>query len=141
MKLLLTIAALVANGAVQPQQFDLVCTGQQRFDISDPFKPASFRLRVDLDARKWCEDAPPEIHAELCSVLHDVAEVQPSFIAFDPDQTAEQQSMGIVRTHYVDRTTGEYVHYVHDRGPGMIEVKAHCEPAPFSGFPKIQTKF
>lgn len=136
MKLLLLLALVSAS----PQQFDLVCSGQSRYSFSDAFKPDNFRLRVNLATKQWCQDVPPGSSVPSCVVLHPIADVQPGVIVFERESPIEK-GMGITRAHLVSRTSGEYMHYERDPETGIIDVHAHCDPAPFSGFPNVQTKF
>jgi hypothetical protein len=139
---LFPLAALLLTAATTPpQQFDLICKGQWRFDLLDPFKPHDFRLRVDLAKKQYCEDPPADSSAQPCAVLHTIAKVQPGVIIFE-EESGQEHALGIVRTTLVSRETGKYMNYEHEPArASVIDVEATCSPAAFSGFPKINTKF
>lgn len=130
--LMIKLAILAAVAAAAPaQQFDLVCEGGMRFGLTEPYKPYSFRLRVDLDERRYCQDA--------CAAILPIATVHPGAIFFEEEET-EERVRGIMRTRLVNRESGEYIRYKRDRN-GVLDVKAQCAPAAFSGFPELKTKF
>lgn len=143
MKALLLILAAASATTSKPAQFDLVCSdGRIRFDLLDEYKPWPMHLRIDLAAMKWCEDPPPSMsHITPCAVLHPVARAEPGVIFLD-EATPEEKALGITRSQSINRQTGSYSYYSSDpRRHSVIDAKATCEPAPFSGFPKIETKF
>jgi hypothetical protein len=135
------LLAMFVTTAAPSQQFDLVCRGQWRFALLDPSQPHNFRLRVDLATKQWCEDAPPEYADRSCTVLKPIANVQPGLIVFQ-EESPEDKALGVTRSQIVNRQTGKYLHYEREpRRSSIIAVEADCEPAPFSGFPKVKTKF
>lgn len=133
------LALMLLAASQQPQQFDLVCTGEVKRDLLAPGSPYNVVLRVDLAAGKWCEDG--------CGVIHDIAEVQPSIIYFEKE-SAEDRLLRNQRSHFVNRGTGGYVRHVSERIEAGIAsfrserfTQGECSPAPFSGFPELKTKF
>jgi hypothetical protein len=136
----------LAAGATQPnQQFDLVCTGAVKSGDEHAFKPADAHFTIDLAKQKWCLDALPGTSAQSCAAIHDIADIQPTKIWFEKESEAEQEQH-LMHWSAVDRQTGEYTSiHQFDLPDGMgrqtVALEAHCEPAPFSGFPKIATKF
>jgi hypothetical protein len=126
--LLLALAA----AAPQPQHFDLVCTGTPQADGALVWEGVDLKLRIDLDARKWCEGD--------CKVINDVADVQPAVLWLEKESTIEE-ARGLVHFRIVDRETGEYTRVRESREFARIAQKASCNRAPFSGFPKLESKF
>lgn len=139
------VTAVALAGAASPQQFDLICTGAAADTRNGAFEASDVHLRVDLAAGKWCEDPPANYSGPIrpCQVLHDIADVQPGMIWFEKE-TDEEQARSIAHSRSVDRVTGEYA-YFHDLRIldriDHIAIVSKCEPAPFSGFPKVKTKF
>lgn len=132
-------AAALIGSAEPPQQFDLVCSGERKNELLAPAVPYSFRLHVDLAAGKWCQDK--------CGRIEPIAEAQPSIIYFEAE-SPEDILLGNKRTRFVNRETGKYMRsvseYLGPRSLGVVSsdyVQADCEPAPFSGFPELKTKF
>lgn len=89
------------------------------------------RLRVDLDAMKWCMGD--------CKIIRDIAAVQPSLLWLEKPSEYEIASE-IVHFRVVDRESGEYK-YINETRFGRTAAKGHCDRADFSGFPKVKTKF
>jgi hypothetical protein len=136
---------LLAAAAASPQQFDLVCTGAGADTKGGAFEAKDEHLRVDLQAMKWCEDPPAGYVGDIvpCAVLHPIAEVQPGMIWFEKEND-DEKVRGRMHNLSVDRQTGEYM-YLYDMPIldriSRIAVVSLCEPAPFSGFPELKTKF
>jgi hypothetical protein len=124
----------VAAPAGAADQFDLVCQGRWRFNVTDPYEPRNFRMRVDLQAKRFCE--------EDCRATREIAEVQPNVITFER-ATDQPKALGTTFFFQVDRTNGKLTYFKSARLPerSWIEQDAICEPAPFSGFPELPKKF
>lgn len=133
-KLAMVVGAIALTGAAEPpQKFDLVCNGAAVVDDSNgAFERSDVHLRIDLAAGKWCDGE--------CKVIRDVAEVQPAAIWF-VKETAEEAARGLSNWRAVSRETGIYHHVKDIQHVGKMALISKCEPAPFSGFPKIETKF
>lgn len=123
-----------ASPSSPPQQFDLICTGEWRFSASEPYERHDFRLRVDLEAGRYCESE--------CKVTRPIAEVQPNVIIFTA-QTDQEKIAGKIVSHSIDRSTGQFTYFTAYRNSfrDFIDQKAICTPAAFSGFPQLETKF
>lgn len=128
---LLLLAAATA-APQQPQQFDLVCSGQMRFDLAGPYQQHDFRLHVDLAARQWCEGD--------CKAVRPLADVQPATIWFEKSSD-DDQALGINHDQVVNRQTGEFMLYHHGGHAGVVDVKASCAPAPYTAPAAVSRKF
>jgi hypothetical protein len=130
MKTALLILAAAAASAPS-QQFDLICTGTPGNDGALVYAGADLRLRVDLAAGKWCEDD--------CRVINPIVEQQPAMLWLEKASEIEQRREQ-VHVRAVNRETGQYLRIQESRF-GQISERGQCQRAPFSGFPKIETKF
>lgn len=120
--------------------FNLVCTGTQKTMSMAPDEIVSYTdvYRIDLDNKKWCE-------AE-CKAVHDIASVQPTVIVLAESKvdTPSERSMVL---HSIDRETGAHSFTSTYSNPRyrlqslLIRSTGQCQRAPFSGFPKFETKF
>lgn len=125
MKAFLLAAALASSSAAATtDQFDLICTGTSQGYPTD--RPENTRYRVDLAAKQWCSLS--------CSDIRPIAEIEPSTIWFKNKQ--KQFASDTEWIEYVSRTSGKWVRVM---GPWVTD--GTCEPAPFSGFPTLNTKF
>lgn len=119
MKVMLITLALAGQPA---QQFDLLCSGEAK-GIN---RSVSKHYRVDLAAKTWCA-------GDECAT-RDIAEVLPDLIWFQRERPKYPGDQSLLQ--YVDRTTGKWVLVM-----GPLVEEGTCAPAPFSGFPKVETKF
>lgn len=117
--------------------FNLSCTGEyKRTDVlgAQPPKEFSHNLRIDLDAKKWCEGE--------CKRQWDIKAVEPTIITFE-DKT-EETSAGVSTTKWtINRETANYSYVYTSRDRLMVTVikSGKCEKSDFTGFPTIETKF
>lgn len=140
MKFAMLLAALAAGTAATepPQQFDLICTGktEQTTINGKSQEPFSATYHLDLQAKKWCEDG--------CGAIYDIYSVQPATIQLKEPKHEEHRWGDEIDESFIGRTDGTYS-ALFSTGQGMNilmrKTDGHCEPAPFTGFPKIQTKF
>jgi hypothetical protein len=112
----------VALAAGTPQQFDLVCSGRLRDG-----DPITVRYIVDLAGNRWCKQNGCTIKplAEVNNTQIVFVDVSAAFPG-DPSRSLD----------YVDRTNGNWSFFTSFwMGDGT------CTPAPFSGFPTMETKF
>lgn len=119
--------------AAHPQQFELQCTGAGGISDSTTLNWAATNehLRIDLGSGKWCDSD--------CSVIHDIAEVQPGRIWLEK-QSDYEKAHEIVHFRSVDRVSGEYTRIEEGRASTLQE-KGQCTLLPFRGFPPVATKF
>lgn len=108
-------ALLLALAAVAstPDQFDLICKSSTE----------TIRYRIDVTAGEWCW--------QQCGATWKVASITPTRITFKDEDTPRSRSFA-----YVDRVTGEWL-----QASGRFANRGHCDPAPFSGFPRPPTRF
>jgi hypothetical protein len=145
MKVIALALILMSGSAPQKMQFDLVCTAAAVTDDGHgAFERKDVHLRVDLTKKQWCEEPPPEYaYVKPCASPKTIATIEPAAIWFEK-ATDEQEARGIAHWSEVNRVTGRYT-YVHDLltegHKDTIAIVSQCSPAPFSGFPAIQTKF
>ena len=137
------LLAALTSGTAQQQQFDLICNGTMhtiRVTLApqEPDSSYSHHYRVDLKAGKWCEAD--------CSAIRPITEIQPGFLQLQ-EQSKERGLLGNPGnfSSSIDRTTGEEHMMTEETddllGKSLTTWDGKCEPASFSGFPKIETKF
>jgi hypothetical protein len=119
------LASLTLSGpasAAGANQFDLICVSR--------YHDATFHYRVDLAAGKYCvtQDQGKRWTSIGDQCFQDVLEVGSHALSF-----------GVDPIQYVDRVTGEWS--FKPFGDRYVMYRGTCTPAPFSGFPEVQTKF
>jgi len=136
----LLAAMIISPASAGGDQFDLICKGTLRVvsyrgTTSEPFES---HYRVDLGQGKYCE-------AE-CKTLFPLASIQPGSLTFI-DKTVDTPSEDSTLITQVNRESGVYWGSSTSRTPGRPELtftmkwEGACDAQPFSGFPKLQTKF
>lgn len=141
------VALAAAAGAIATQsqsadqQFNLVCSGmthsysEKTSSVRD--EPYSYAYRIDLKAGNWCE--------ANCTVVRSIAEVQPTFMRLMPDRNEDAPTHREKWTSLISRTDGTQLTMVESwddlLGNSTMTWKGTCERQPFSGFPKVTTKF
>lgn len=121
-------------------QFNLICTGTLTTlaprTLTDKSEPYRHEYRLDLSANKWC--------ANECEFTQEFANVSSAQITFEGKDTSTSNESSRF-TNVVNRKTGE--HFVHSKREGAAAGSVTmgwvgtCKQAPFTGFPKVQTKF
>lgn len=140
MRVSLLAAALIAAPCAAQDQIKLRCTGTMTSDSAagNEVKPYETVYRIDLAAKRWCENA--------CRAMHDIAEVHPVQITLDKEETdtPSEQSQS---SNFINRETGRHTIFSTARyfGPVsltvMVKWEGQCKAEPFDGFPEVQTKF
>lgn len=109
-------------------QFDLVCSGTRQMGLDAQPVPLDYRLRVDLEARRWCWND--------CDRTMQIVDVAPDRLVLQTESidTPRKRSTS---DNTVSRTTGEHRSiWIETRPiPTYVETKGQCDPAAFSGFP------
>lgn len=126
---LIAVSLTAFDAAAQSAtRFDLVCSGTRQMDLDGAPAPLDYRLRVDLEARRWCWND--------CERTMPIVDVAPDRIVFQSESidTARKRSTS---ENSVSRTTGEHRSiWIETRPiPTYVETKGQCDPAAFSGFP------
>jgi hypothetical protein len=119
----LVMVALSSTAAqAQQQQFDLICVSK--------YHDATFHYRVDLAASRYCvtQDQGKRLTSIGDQCFMDIMEVGSNALSF-----------GVDPIQYVDRETGEWT--FKPVGDRYTMYRGTCSPAPFSGFPKVETRF
>lgn len=129
---------LLTTGAAVAAAFNLVCSGTIESTTLEGTRtePYSYIYRLDLDAKKWCDDG--------CGVLRDIAEVQPAFIVLQPNKNIDTSTQKEFYETRIERETGrETTLLTSGRRASILIMKweGQCEKQPFTGFPKFDTKF
>lgn len=123
-------AALTTQvAASQPSdRFDLLCEGVVTSDGDPAGAPVVRRIRIDLEAGRWCADD--------CSRTEAIAEASADALVLDRDGQAPG-GPGRYALQTVSRVTGAWRSDVSMRRPVSMWVKVagSCRPAAFSGFP------
>lgn len=120
--------------------FNLICTGTMtsRSIAGEKSEPFEHIYRIDLDRQLWCESD--------CKTQREIFAVQPTSITLqsvDKDTPSVRQMISTT----IDRETGEFRSLVTDQIPGrsstiiILKWAGKCERQPFTGFPKVETKF
>ena len=124
--------ALMASPAMAADQFDLKCKGTRQIGINKPAEPLEYGLRINLATKQWCWDH--------CEEVYSIQEVRADRIVLKDivEDTSIKQKTS---KNIVNRQTGAHDVILIEIRPyqSFAETKGHCEPAPFTGFPK--TKF
>lgn len=111
-----------AAPALAADQFDLICTSS--------YHDATFHYRVDLTANQWC------VTQDQGRRLTDIGSTCPTYpIASVSSDTILFSSYPI---QLAARDSGKWAYGATGSG---VEYRGTCAPAPFSGFPKLETKF
>ena len=128
-----------ASAAEVDQAFNLTCTGTERTLapslLKDENKPYTSIYRIDLDAQKWCSGT--------CKSQADIVRVSPIVIVL------EEKAIDTPRQHenllnQISRETGAHLSHAESGiGPEHLAIfwRGQCEKSPFTGFPKVETKF
>jgi len=125
---LVSTALVVSTPAFAlPDQFDLVCTGAVTIHRTFETRPISRRYKIDLKANQWC--------ANECATVKAFSEVSPTQLVFE-EVKASFQGDPSERLDFVKRATGDWMFF-----SATWQGKGTCEPASFSGFRTVKTKF
>lgn len=122
--------ALAAFDAVAQTatQFDLVCSGTRQSSINGPVEPHEYRLRIDLEAERWCWNE--------CPRTMPIVEIAPDQLTLLSERVDTDRTRS-THENTVSRVTGEHrAIWIESRPfPTFVETKGQCEAADFSGFP------
>jgi len=126
-------------GLAAAATFNLVCSGTATTtgSLSSPSsKPWSQTFRIDLDQKRWCDGD--------CRDTGPIADVSATKLILENKDTNSPGGR-ITSFTAIDRETGAYqssliIKLIHSR-PSVDEWKGACTLAPFTGFPKVETKF
>lgn len=140
-----TFSALLLVGAVtdaayaqSTNQFDLICAGSAtpsvtmespEFPYDKSPRPVSFRLRVDLEARQFCQDQ--------CQTVEAIRLVSPINVIFRTNPLPRQNQL------IVSRTDGTFSLEWNEPGDGavhrpmiFVHGKGQCTKSDFTPIPK-----
>lgn len=119
--------------------FNLVCSGtittDSMFDHGKK-EPYTYTYRIDLDKKKYCEAD--------CGAIKDIYEVQPASIKLEAPKNVDTIDEKSFEDGFIDRQTGHQQLLAESgREASILIMKwdGQCEKQPFTGFPKIETKF
>jgi hypothetical protein len=128
MRLLLLLALCASTPALAADQFDLACQGTKISQRGGAPEPNSFRLRVDLAAKKWCADA--------CAKVLDVSAVKPDRIVLADDIVYNTRS-DFSNSIYLDPKTYAYHQLTSEDRTDVsyLKVEAACTVQPFTPLP------
>ncbi len=118
--------------------FNLLCTGTMTTagTAKPETKPYAYEYRIDGSSGQWCVDN--------CKRISAIYEVQPAEIILE-NSTEMDAGDALTRTkNVINRETGAQVltATVDMRGGKFaINWRGQCVRKPFSGFPKLETKF
>lgn len=121
---------IVAAAMVLATQFDLVCSGSRQVGLSAP-EPIERRIRVDLDAMRWCQFE--------CTRTFPIVEASADTLVLD--RAGENDRTAVTRRlTTVSRVTGEWRVATLESGFGAVDsyISGNCAPADFTGFPSAK---
>jgi hypothetical protein len=139
--LALTLALAGSVQAAEAQQFNLICSGTTS-GVVDPREPRQMdaprqrwihSYRVDLNAKRYCQDA--------CETLQALAEGEPGQVVFVDTVSLIDLATRERHSAVLDRATRKYSasDTVQDLTWGYYKTSVlttgTCEAGPFSGFP------
>jgi hypothetical protein len=125
---LLSMALVISTPALAlSDQFDLICAATVTIQGTLESRPINRRYKIDLRANQWC--------ANECASVKAFSEVSPTQLVFE-EVKASFKGDPSERLDFVKRDTGEWMFF-----SATWQGKGTCEPAAFSGFPTVKTKF
>ncbi|WP_037492765.1 hypothetical protein [Sphingomonas sp. PAMC 26605] len=131
---------MTAAAITSMMAFNLVCSGTTttEYVARSSSEPYSAIYRVDLDRSEFCEG--------VCEAPRKIYRVEPTELLLELSDNPD----GMVRSSFlnqVDRRTGEQrIDQTNQESDDhdvmwIVRSRGHCEKAPFTGFPKFDTKF
>ncbi len=135
------LGAVASSSASADSQFNLVCVGQEHensFFGGEHDRPYRTTYRIDLGAKLYCY--------EDCQEPMPIEEVTDTRIVF-VNKNIDTPSNREIHSSVIDRRTGSLQVLLSMSTPRRPEtiminsIKASCEKAEFTGFPKAATKF
>lgn len=118
--------------------FNLVCSGTVTSEMSSQKKsePYTYTYRINLNAGLYC--------AGPCKAQGKIHEIQPTRLIL-ADVRTDTSKERYIETNSIDRETGAHFILISSEMPllpnSLKKWTGSCEKAPFTGFPKVETKF
>ncbi len=129
MRWVLPLAMLaVGSPAFAADQFNLVCQGNKWVKRGGEPAPTTVRLRVDVAAKKWCQDE--------CKTVSNMVAVEGDKLIFTDDSVVNTR-MELIRHISFDRKTEFFIHNFSQVRPDeeILYISAVCDTEPFTPFP------
>lgn len=119
---------LLASPAVAADQFDLACQGTKWTKRGAAGEAYSFRARVDVAAKKWCEGD--------CKTVQNLVSATDDKIVFTDEGTLNTR-MEAAREVTLDRKKGAFIHNFAQIRPDeqILYIAATCKTEGFTPFP------
>ncbi|MBU7589214.1 MAG: hypothetical protein KAF42_08385 [Sphingopyxis terrae] len=134
------LLAIPASAAAPAAQFNLNCAGTLNSSsiLGDKSEEYTATYRIDLAKKKWCE--------QDCKALHDIVSIQPAQLTLSEERVDSPSERSFL-INMIDRETGAHKiisssENYRIRGSILnLRWEGTCEPATFTGFPDLKTKF
>ena len=128
MRLLIFVLLLSSAPAVAAEQYDLACQGSRITQRDGTAAAYTTRVRIDLTARKWCQDD--------CKQVSDITEIGDDKIVLVDDLTYNTRT-DFSNNITIDRKTGALRQLSSQDRPTTLylKVEASCTEQPFTPFP------
>jgi hypothetical protein len=128
---------MIMTMATAALAFNLVCTGtlETKSYFDRRIEPYERTYRMDLGAKKWCEGE--------CKALFDFSDIGATYLIL-ANKTVDTPRERSFSSHQIDRETGAESSLMTSGVRERILIlkwDGQCQRAPFSGFPKFETKF
>ena len=118
--------------------FNLLCPGTMTTAgmVKSQPKPYAYEYRIDMESGQWC--------ADNCKRLAAIYEIQPSEITLENSTEIDAADILSRTQNVINRETGAHLMTATidmRSGKSALLWRGQCEKKPFSGFPKLETKF
>lgn len=119
---------IAASPAVAADQFDLACKGYKWTKLGGSGEDYSFRVRIDLAAKKWCDGD--------CKAAQPITSVGDQEVVLTDDGTLNSR-MEVAREATFDRKKNSFHYKMRQTRPTdqYLEYQADCKIEPFTPFP------
>jgi hypothetical protein len=127
-RLVLASLLLAASPAMAADQFDLACKGYKWTQLGGTGQDYSFRVRLDLAAKKWCDGD--------CKTVSPIVSVAADRLVLLDEGTLNSR-MEVAREATFDRKANSYHYkYLQTRPTDdYLEYQATCSTEAFTPFP------
>ncbi len=128
MRYLLPLLLLAGSPAMAADQFDLACKGYKWTKIGGPGEDYSFRARIDLAAKTWCDGD--------CKARQPIVSVADAELVLADEGTLNSR-IEMAREVTFDRKKNSFHYKMLQSRPDeqYLEYQADCTVAPFTPFP------
>ena len=128
MRFFVFLMLLSSAPVMAAEQYDLACEGSRISQRGGAAEAYSTRVRIDLTAKKWCQDA--------CARVSDISDVSDDKIVLVDDLTYNSRT-DLSNNITIDRKTNAFLQLSSQDRPTVmyLRVEAACTAQPFTPFP------